>query len=57
MIEAGDLAARIDRLSVPQRKALHQALDRLRKQKPVDNLQMVLQPLLEGEGDTDNLIT
>ena len=57
VIEAGDLAARIDRLSVPQRKALHQALDRLRKQKPVDNLQMVLQPLLEGEGDTDNLIT
>lgn len=45
-IQAGDLAARINQLDKNQQAALHKALDRLRKQKPVENLAGVLQALL-----------
>jgi hypothetical protein len=50
VIEAGDLAARIETLSPTEKKNLHNALDRLRRQKPVDDLPAALQPLIEQQG-------
>jgi len=44
-IEEGDLAEQIDQLPAGQKRALHSAFERLSHQKPVTNLDQVLQPL------------
>jgi hypothetical protein len=45
-IEEGDLSKALKQLSIRQRKSLHSAFNRLRKQKPVKNLRAALAPLL-----------
>lgn len=45
-IQEGDLAARIDQLDPEQQRRLHAAVDRLSKQKPVEQLAETLKPLL-----------
>lgn len=45
-IQEGDLAARIDQLNAEQQRRLHAAVDRLSKQKPVEQLAETLKPLL-----------
>jgi len=47
-IQEGDLSARIARLSKSQQSNLHRALDRLRQQKPAEDLQASLHALLQG---------
>ncbi len=49
-ISEGDLAARIKQLSSEEQAGLHRALDRLRKQKPVDNFRKNLRALLSVGG-------
>lgn len=44
-IEEGDLAGLIAHLTEARQRALHGALDRLRQQRPVDNLVEILRPL------------
>ncbi len=44
-IKEGDLTDRIALLTAPQQAQLHKALNRLRSQKPVDDLAAVLKPL------------
>jgi len=46
-IQEGDLTARIDTLSSEQQRQLHVAVDRLSRQKPVEQLVDSLKPLLE----------
>lgn len=46
-INEGDLTDRITLLTTPQQSELHKALDRLRNQKPVENLTAVLKPLFD----------
>ncbi len=48
-ISEGDLSARIQQLGKQEQSALHRALDRLRRQKPAENLQDTLLALL-GSG-------
>jgi len=45
-IEEGDLSGRIARLDAGQQRRLHGALERLARQRSVDDLQAVLRPLL-----------
>lgn len=47
-IQEGDLSARINQLNRQQQAQLHRALDRLRRQKPADDITAVLQALLES---------
>lgn len=47
-IQEGDLQARIETLSPEQQRRLHSAVDRLSRQKPVDNLVDSLQPLVKA---------
>ncbi len=44
-ISEGDLAVVLKQLSSSQQKSLHRAMDRLRRQKPVEDLEAVLRPL------------
>lgn len=44
-IGEGDLSARIGRLSREQQSSLHREMDRLARQRPVENLEFVLEPL------------
>jgi len=46
-IREGDLADLLDQLNGPDKKNLHAVLDRLRRQRPVENLAAALRPLLE----------
>lgn len=48
-ISEGDLSARIAQLSKNEQSALHRALDKLRKQKPVDDLVSRLRALLNSK--------
>jgi len=48
VIKEGDLTEKIALLKSSTQRDLHQALDRLRRQKPVDDLAAVLQPLFDG---------
>lgn len=46
-VEEGDLAARIEKLGSEQQRRLHSTMDRLSRQKPVEQLADSLKPLLE----------
>lgn len=48
-ITEGELQGRISKLSDKQQKLIHKALDRISKQKPVENLAQLLKPLLFTE--------
>ena len=46
-IEEGDLSGLLERLSSPQQRELHAGLDRLRRQRAVDDLPELLRPLFD----------
>jgi hypothetical protein len=48
-ISEGDLSARIKQLDREQQAGLHRALDRLRRQKPGDDLEPLLYALIATE--------
>ncbi|MCP4489652.1 MAG: hypothetical protein GY820_20405 [Gammaproteobacteria bacterium] len=48
MVKEGALTGKIALLESSDQRDLHQAMDRLRQQKPVDELVGVLLPLFEG---------
>ena len=48
-IQEGDLASRINQLPQPRQAALHRALDRLRRQKPGDDLAPLLLALIRDK--------
>ena len=43
-----ELSVKLSSLSLAQKKQFHQAMDRLRRQKPVDDLDEILRPILKS---------
>lgn len=55
-VSEGKLQEKIASLSEAQQKAIHKALERLSKQKPVEDLAAVLQPLLFSRDPATNVV-
>ena len=53
LISESDLSDRIALLTTLQQRELHRSMERLRSQKPVEDLEAVLKPVLVEADDSD----